>query len=80
MGHSLLGDTLYMNKEIIENKGFIDEIEAEMANEIDRQALHASCLSFIHPIVKKEIRIEAPLPEDIKNIINKNFNKNEIKI
>lgn len=66
MGHSLLGDTLYMNKEIFENKGFISEI--------DRQALHASCLSFMHPITKEEVKIEAPLPKDIKSIIDINFN------
>lgn len=73
MGHSLLGDTLYMNKEIIENKGFISEITAEITSEIDRQALHANCLSFIHPITKEEVKIEAPLPNDIKNIIDINF-------
>lgn len=80
MEHSLLGDTLYMDKEIIENKGIIGEIMAEITSEIDRQALHASCLSFIHPITKREIRIVAPLPKDIKNIIEKNFNRIEMKI
>ena len=51
-GNSILGDTLYGLE----------------TNLINRQALHAWRLSFIHPISKEEIIIEAPLPEDIKNV------------
>ena len=32
---------------------------------IGRQALHASSLRFLHPVTKKELHIEAPLPDDI---------------
>ncbi len=51
--HPIIGDTLY-NKE---------------SSLINRQALHCSEMSFIHPITKKWIKIEADFPEDFKRII-----------
>lgn len=54
IGHPILGDTLY---------GRPSEL-------INRQALHSYKLTFIHPVEKKVLSIEAPLPTDIKNIIN----------
>ena len=53
IGNSILGDTLY---------GF-------ETNLINRQALHAYKTSFIHPITKEEIIIQAPLPKDMEYII-----------
>lgn len=53
IGHPILGDTLY-------------GIESTL---IDRQALHAYKVSFIHPITKRQINIIADLPKDINNII-----------
>lgn len=54
IGHPILGDTLY---------GSHSEL-------INRQALHSYKLTFIHPVTKKVVSLEAPLPNDIKNIIN----------
>lgn len=53
IGHSLLGDTLYGNS----------------SNLIDRQALHAYCLSFIHPISNLDVKYIAPIPKDINSLI-----------
>lgn len=50
IGHPILGDTLY----------------GSSSNLINRQALHAQKVSFIHPITKKSIILEAPLPEDMR--------------
>lgn len=36
-----------------------------------RQALHCACIRFTHPITKKEISIEAPMPEDLHELIEK---------
>ena len=33
--------------------------------------LHCRRIAFVHPISKEEIIIEAPVPEDIKNLLNK---------
>lgn len=54
VGHPIVGDTLY---------GTSSEL-------IDRQALHAYKVSFIHPITKKQISITTDLPSDIYNIIH----------
>lgn len=54
IGHPILGDTLY---------GSPSEL-------INRQALHSYKLTFIHPVTKKVVSLEAPLLNDIKNIIN----------
>lgn len=50
LGNSILGDTLY---------GFETKL-------INRQALHAWMLSFIHPITKEQIIIKTSVPEDFK--------------
>ena len=36
-----------------------------------RQALHASALSFTHPVTKKKLTVEAPLPEDMKTALER---------
>jgi 23S rRNA pseudouridine1911/1915/1917 synthase len=36
---------------------------------IDRQTLHATSLSFSHPITGKKITLKAPLPEDINKVL-----------
>lgn len=53
IGHPILGDTLYGNSSEL----------------INRQALHAYKVSFIHPISKKEMTIEENIPEDMKDLI-----------
>ena len=46
INHPILGDTLY----------------GKPSNLIDRQALHAYKIKFIHPITKKEIEVVSPIP------------------
>jgi 23S rRNA pseudouridine1911/1915/1917 synthase len=36
---------------------------------IKRQALHCESLSFVHPYTKEPCRIVAPLPEDMRRIV-----------
>jgi len=54
IGHPLLGDDLY---------GGSKEL-------IDRQALHAVRLSFIHPVSNERIDVSSPLPIDLLELIN----------
>ena len=54
IGHPILGDTLY----------------GSSSNLINRQALHCIKLSFMHPITKKELKLEAPIPLDMQSLIN----------
>lgn len=53
MGHPILGDTLYGNSSEL----------------INRQALHAYKINFIHPIINEEMEIVAELPADIRKLI-----------
>ncbi len=55
IGHPLLGDTLYGSPSAL----------------INRQALHAYKISFIHPITNKNLVIKAPIPSDIEKILQK---------
>lgn len=54
IGHPVLGDKLYGGH----REGLID-----------RQALHAAKLSFIHPITKEPLNAEAPVPDDMKTVL-----------
>ena len=54
IGHPIIGDDLYGNKSDL----------------IKRQALHAKYIEFIHPITKKMMKFESPIPEDIKRLMN----------
>jgi len=53
MGHPLLGDSLY----------------GVQSKYIKRQALHATSIAFDHPRNQKRIKVEAPWPEDMKNLL-----------
>ena len=46
-----------------------DTLYGTASNLINRQALHAYKVSFIHPISKKEMIIEADIPEDMRDLI-----------
>lgn len=54
INHPILGDTLY----------------GKSSSLIGRQALHAHKLTFVHPIIKKEIEVTSSIPSDMNNIIN----------
>jgi len=63
IGNPLLNDTLY---------GYRGE-----EFDIDGFALHAKSISFIHPFTNEKICFEAPVPEDISNILEKFRKKSE---
>ena len=56
IGHPLIGDTLYGH-------------EREKDCTINRAALHAARLEFRQPVTGKELRFEAPLPEDMRILV-----------
>lgn len=55
LGYPLLGDDLYGGN----------------TTYINRQALHAKGLTFIHPMTDKKLILEAPFPEDMQLLVNK---------
>lgn len=67
LGHPLVGDGLYGLCSLDSNfRGCYD-----LCNEriIERQALHASYLSFIHPTTRVKMTYKSPLPDDMKKLI-----------
>ena len=40
-------------------------------NLIERQALHAATLTFTHPITKKQLTLNAPLPDDMQSVLDR---------
>ena len=50
IGHPIIGDALY---------------EGEAPGLIERQALHAYHIEFIHPMTEERLTIEAPYPDDM---------------
>jgi len=67
-GCSLLGDQQYGKKNIRFKK-----INADFENKLkvlNRQALHAKSLGFVHPTTKKFMSFESKLPQDFKKILD----------
>jgi 23S rRNA pseudouridine1911/1915/1917 synthase len=67
MGHPLLGDPLYGRKG---RPGTIrDPVLKECMKRMNRQALHAHQLEFIHPRTGEKVKFVAPLPHDMKEVL-----------
>jgi 23S rRNA pseudouridine1911/1915/1917 synthase len=73
IGHPLFNDDFYGGDKIVKGtvftkyKQFVDNC----FQLCPRQALHAMTLGFIHPSSGKEMLFEAPLPDDIRLVIEK---------
>jgi 23S rRNA pseudouridine1911/1915/1917 synthase len=67
-GNSLLGDQQYGKKNLRFKK--INEEFEDKLKVLNRQALHAKSLGFIHPTSKKLISFESKLPKDFKKILD----------
>ena len=49
-----------------------DTLYGSISPLINRQALHACKIKFIHPISKNNLEFLAPLPSDFENLITPN--------
>lgn len=66
IGHPIVGDALYGGHPISEF-----DLSGQGSSEIliGHQALHARRLKLMHPILEKPLELEAPLPENIRRIL-----------
>ena len=78
IGHPVTGDHLYNNGDPFlyrQLHGDFRRIEGygekSTSQYIDRQALHAYRLSFTHPVTGEKMELEAPLPDDMQQMIEK---------
>jgi len=72
LNHPVLGDPEYGGRQKW-IKGVHDQyrlLAQKLLSLIDRQALHAQKLGFIHPRTKEYKEFESSLPEDIENVLN----------
>jgi len=67
-GNSLLGDQQYGKKNLRFKK--INEEFEDKLKVLNRQALHAKSLGFVHPTSKKLINFESKLPNDFQKILD----------
>jgi 23S rRNA pseudouridine1911/1915/1917 synthase len=67
-GHGLIGDPVYGGRRKLGEKA-IGVKGAAAAKAFARQALHAAVLGFEHPVTGEDLRFEAPLPEDMAQLI-----------
>ena len=73
IGHTLFNDERYEGNQILKGvnlpkyKQFIKNV----FEVLPRHALHAHTLGFIHPVTKKEMYFESPMPEDMNEALKK---------
>lgn len=59
IGHPLIGDPIY------------GHVEQDSDIPINRQALHANAVQFLHPRSKKVVRFEAMMPQDLQMLLKR---------
>ncbi len=65
--HPLIGDSVYGRRNI---PGRVSEKLKKLIVEFPRQALHARELGIVHPASNEEIRWEAPMPDDMQQLLD----------
>jgi len=70
IGHPMVGDQVYGGgrKRAI-NEAHFPKVK-QMIAELNRQALHAHLLGFLHPSTKEYVEFTTPIPEDIQKILD----------
>ena len=73
LGHTLFNDERYEGHHILKGvnlpkyKKFVQNV----FEILPRHALHAHTLGFVHPVTKEEMYFESPMPQDMKEAIEK---------
>jgi 23S rRNA pseudouridine1911/1915/1917 synthase len=73
IGHTLFNDERYGGNEILKGTNFAKykQFVQNCFNICPRQALHAQTLGFVHPRTGEELMFEAPLPDDMNQLLEK---------
>ncbi len=73
IGHPIFCDKVYGGKLIVKGNRFTNykRFVENSFKIIERQALHAKSLGFIHPSTNKEVYFESKLPEDMSFLLDK---------
>lgn len=73
IGHTLFNDERYEGNQILKgiNMPKYKQFVKNVFEILPRQALHAHTLGFIHPVTKKEMYFESPMPVDMQEALDK---------
>lgn len=73
IGHTLFNDARYGGDKILrgERTSMYNKFIANCMEVCPRQALHARTLGFIHPVTNEEMFFEAPIPQDMSELITR---------
>lgn len=73
IGHPLFNDERYGGNEILKGTRFTKykQFVQNCFNICPRQALHAKTLGFVQPSTREELMFEAPLPDDMEQLLEK---------
>ncbi len=63
LGHPIVGDTMYGGR-IFRHAGSEDEFL------MNRQALHAYEITFVHPVTLQSMTLQARLPVDFRQLLS----------
>jgi 23S rRNA pseudouridine1911/1915/1917 synthase len=83
IGHTLFNDDRYGGDKILKGTTFskYKQFVENCFKVLPRQALHARTLGFEHPITRKFLKFEAPIPDDMEACLDKwrNYAKHVIE-
>ncbi|KEC55305.1 RluA family pseudouridine synthase [Bartonella koehlerae] len=68
IGHPLIGDTVYGNA-FKTKSNTLNPIIKNAIDQFNRQALHATSITFEHPVIDKIMSFSSPLPQDMAELI-----------
>lgn len=68
LNHPVVGDPLYGGEKRALDSAGSPEVRAAL-EKLRGQALHAAKLQFTHPITAQTLQFEAPMPDDMQNVI-----------
>jgi 23S rRNA pseudouridine1911/1915/1917 synthase len=69
IGHPLLGDPTYGAHFAASARRLSEEARGSL-EALGRQALHAAHLGFVHPVTRKKLAFDSPLPADLARLSN----------
>jgi len=72
IGHPVIGDKVYGEKSKVKSQKHARQIFSGGSKlMVERQMLHAQSVGFVHPRTNQFVEFSIPIPEDIKQVINK---------
>lgn len=73
LGHPLFGDEKYGGNKIIKGTIFTNykQFVENSITQLNRQALHAASIGFIHPISGQKMYFESEIPDDMKYVLDR---------